>query len=62
MNEAKIEELGAKPLQDLISDVRRSHTGHLHPFLKKTKKNVEQIVCIPLVVCLNTSDWGMGSD
>lgn len=31
MNEAKIEELGAKPLQDLIGDVRRSHVRHLHP-------------------------------
>ena len=27
MNEAKIEELGAKPLQDLISHVRRAHVG-----------------------------------
>lgn len=32
MNEAKIEELGAKPLQDLIRDVRRPHAPHLHPW------------------------------
>lgn len=29
MNEAKIEELGAKPLQDLISAVRRPRVAHL---------------------------------
>lgn len=55
MNEAKIEELGAKPLQDLISNVR--------PSAHSSFTFVEQIVCIPLFVCLNTdSDWGMGSD
>lgn len=32
MNEAKIEELGAKPLQDLISAVRRPRVTHLRPW------------------------------
>lgn len=43
MNEDKIEELGAKPLQDLISDVgRRSLIRPFHPFRKET--STEQIV------------------
>lgn len=42
MNEDKIEELGAKPLQDLISDVCRSHIRPFHPFRKET--STEQIV------------------
>lgn len=31
MNEAKIEELGAKPLQELISQVCSSNIHHFHP-------------------------------
>lgn len=53
MNEAKIEELGARPLQDLISSVR-PHAG---------RACVEPLVSIPLTVCLNTDpDRGMGCD
>lgn len=53
MNEAKIEELGARPLQDLISSVG-PHAG---------RACVEPLVSIPLNVCLNTDpDRGMGCD
>lgn len=47
MNEAKIEELGAKPLQEVISRVRRPPAGHL-----------ERLARIPLTVCLNTLQIG----
>lgn len=53
MNEAKIEELGARPLQDLIRSVR-PHAG---------RACAQPLVSIPLTVCLNTDpDRGMGRD
>lgn len=59
MNEDKIEKLGAKPLQDLISDVCHSHICRF----TSPKNPLSRLFCIPLFVCLNTdSDRGMGSD
>lgn len=59
MNEAKIEELGAKPLQELISSVRprAGRAGRMHGAC------AQPLVSIPLTVCVNTDpDRGMGCD
>lgn len=61
MNEAKIEELGAKPLQELISQVCFSNIHHFHPSPFPLKEPIS-LQLSPSVFLNTVSDRRMGPD